>query len=174
MKIKELKETVRFSNLRVRTSTGEEGWYTSKENISEGKVKVILIPKLGSNKTVEIEFASAEVLLNEIFNWEILDFMTKEDICEICNDHISLGIVTSKLAAISYKICSECMIQKAEPDYVVLTTIEMVGWDIKKVAEWARKALIFYDKNTKKYVDATKMDIEYLKTYLLCHKKNEI
>lgn len=171
MKIKELKETVRFKNLCVRTLTGEEGWYVSKSTASDGKMTITLIPEIGSNKTVEIEFASAEALLGEIFDWEVLNSMKKNDICEVCQDHVSLGIVGSMLSPISYRICTECMTAKAEPDYIVLNIVETLGWDLKKLAEWAQDSLIFYDKIKKEYVDVKKADIEYLKT-LSAHKIN--
>lgn len=172
MKIKDLKETVRFKNLRVRTLTGEEGWYVSKSTSPKGKMTVTLIPEIGSNKTVELNFASAEALLGEIFEWEILDTMKKNNICEVCKEGISLGIVASRLGPISYCICSDCMSAGAEPDYIVLNIVETLGWDLQKLAEWAHDSLIFYDKEKKEYIDVKKADIKYLKT-LSAHKVND-
>ena len=165
MKIKELKETVRFKNLRVRTLTGEEGWYVSKKTSPKGKMTVTLIPEIGSNKTVELEFASGEALLGEIFDWEVLDSMKKTNICDVCGDHISLGVVASKLAPTSYQICNECITAGAEPQSIVINMVETLGWDLDNLAEWAHNSLVFYDKKSKTYIDAKRADIDFLKTF---------
>lgn len=172
MKIKELKETVRFKNLRVRTLTGEEGWFVDQNSAPTGSTVVTLIPDKNSNKTVELEFATAKELLDEIFEWEVLDYMKETDICEVCDDHISVGVVASKLAPVSYQICPECTAQGAEPKHIVLNILETLGWDINQISEWAKDSLIFYDKELKEYVNAKKADTDYLKS-LSSHKINE-
>jgi len=172
MKIKELQETVRFKNLRVRTLTGQEGWFVKQIATPDGATKVVLIPDRGSNKTVEVPYATAEELLNEIFEWEVLDYMKKTDICEVCQEHISVGIVASKLAPISYGICSKCTGVGAEPMYIIINIIETLGWDLNKLDKWAKDSLIFYHKESKTYVDAKKADIKFLKT-LSSHPSDE-
>ena len=76
---------------------------------------------------------------------------TKNNICDVCGyaNHF-VGVYTSALGAMSFGFCGICLSMRAEPKWMVDSTIDLCG-GLDRVNEDAN--LTYYEKETDRYKD---------------------